>query len=381
MTERLYYTDPYLRRFEAQVVDSEGNRIYLDRTAFYPASGGQPYDLGLLGGVAVAGIVDEGARIAHILTGPVSENAVLGEIDWTRRFDHMQQHSGQHLLSAVLVELYGIQTLSFHLGSESSTIDVETSALDADRRNAIDDRANEIVFENRPVTIAFASGSGDLGLRKPSEREGELRIVSIDGLDRSACGGTHVRSTSEIGPIQIRKLDKIRGSVRIEFLCGVRAIRRARADYQALLKVAQLFSAALDETPDVVARQQQRLVDLEKSYKKLSTEAAEREGHDLYASTEAGVDGLRKAIRNGRIDDEMRVAAQAFTTGKRAVFLVFSNDPPSVLMAASKDAGIHAGSLVNAAVTANGGRGGGSPTLGQGSVPSPEALDRIRALL
>jgi alanyl-tRNA synthetase len=337
VTERLYYTDPYLRRFEAQVVGAEGNKIYLDRTAFYPASGGQPHDLGLLGGVAVAEVVDEDDRIAHILAGPASEGAVQCEIDWGRRFDHMQQHSGQHLLSAVLVELFGIRTLSFHLGSDSSTIDVDAVTLDADRLSRIEERANEIVFENRPVTIAFASSSADLQLRKPSERDGELRIVSIDGLDRSACGGTHVRSTAEIGPIVIRKLDKIRGNVRIEFLCGGRAVRRARADFQALLKVARLFSAALDDTPDVVSAQQQRLFEVEKAYKKLSTEAAEREGRDLYAATGAGMDGIRRVIRDGAIDDRVRIMAQVFTAAERAVFIAFSDDPPAVLMAASKE--------------------------------------------
>ncbi len=381
MTERLYYTDPYLRSFEAQVVESEGNRIYLNRTAFYPSSGGQPHDLGALSGVPVAEIVDEGDRIAHVLTGPLSVGPVAGEIDWTRRFDHMQQHSGQHLLSAVLVEQYGIQTLSFHLGSESSTIDVESATLDVDQLSRVEDRANAIVFENRPVTIEFVSSSGDLNLRKASEREGELRIITIGGLDRGACGGTHVHSTAEIGPIAIRKLDKIRGNVRIEFLCGARAIQRARADYRALLKVARLFSAALDDTPEVVSLQQQRLLELEKAHKKLSTDTAARDGRDLYAATIVAADGIRRATRTGRIDDEVRILAQAFTGAEKAVFLAFSTDPPAVLMAASKDAGIHAGNLVKVAVTAHGGRGGGSPTLGQGSVPSPDALEGVKASL
>ena len=378
MTERLYYTDPYLRRFEAQVVGSEGNRVYLDRTAFYPTSGGQPHDLGVLGSVAVEEIIDEDDRIAHVLAGPAPSGTVQCEIDWARRFEHMQQHSGQHLLSAVLVELCDIHTLSFHLGSDTSTIDIDAPVLDPDRLHRVEERANEIVFENRPVTITFASSSSDLGLRKPSERQGELRIVSIDRLDRSACGGTHVRSTAEIGPIMIRKLDKIRGNARIEFLCGMRAIRRARADYEALSQVARLYSAALDDTPDVAGAQQQRLLDLEKAYKKLSTEAAVREGKDLYASTQPGPDGIRRAIREGRIDDELRAIAQAFTAAEKAVFVAISNDPPSVLVAASRDAGIHAGNLVKSAVSANGGRGGGSPLLGQGSVPSLEALNGVR---
>lgn len=381
MTERLYYTDPYLRRFEAQVVGSDGARIYLDRTAFYPAAGGQPHDLGRIGGADVQEVIDEDHRIAHVLAGPVRGTSVQCEIDWTRRFDHMQQHSGQHLLSAVLVELYGIQTVSFHLGAETSTIDVDAPSIDAGRLARAEDRANEIVFENRRVDITFATGSADLGLRKASGREGELRIVSIDRLDRSACGGTHVRSTAEIGPVAIRKLDKIRGNLRIEFICGMRAVRRARADYQALSKAARVYSSALDETPDVVAAQNRNLLDLEKAYRKLSADAAAREGRELYAATAAGADGTRRVVRDGPIDDDLRTAAQAFVTGEKAVFIAISSDPPSVLVAASKDSGVHAGNVVKAAVTANGGRGGGSPTLGQGSVPSAEALANVRAQL
>jgi len=132
-TGRLYYTDPYLRRFEAQVIGSEGNRVYLDRTAFYPTSGGQPHDSGMLGGVPVRDVVDQDERIAHVLDGPPPEGTVQCEVDWSRRFDHMQQHSGQHLLSAVLIELYKIETVSFHLGAESSTIDVHAPALGAEQ--------------------------------------------------------------------------------------------------------------------------------------------------------------------------------------------------------------------------------------------------------
>jgi alanyl-tRNA synthetase len=380
-TERLYYTDAYLRRFKAQVAEVvDGNRIYLDRTAFYPASGGQPYDLGRIGAAAVQEVVDEGDRVAHVIGGELAAGShVECEIDWQRRFDHMQQHSGQHLLSAVLVELFGIHTVSFHLGSDACTIDVAAASLEPAQIAAVERRANEIVFENRPVAIAFAANSAELGLRKASEREGELRIVSIENLDRSACGGTHVRSTGEIGPIAMRRLDKIRGNVRIEFLCGMRAINRARADYEALSRIARTFSSTFDDAPGVVAAQTERLAEIEKAYRKLFAEAAQRQGKDLYDATEPGPDGVRKVVRNARIDDDLRASAQGFVAGSKAVFVALSTDPPSILVAASKDSGVHAGDLVKGAVTAHGGRGGGSPVLGQGSVPTLEALEKIRA--
>ncbi len=375
MTERLYYTDPYLRRFTARVAGSgDDNKLYLDRTAFYPTSGGQPHDIGTIGGVAVQSVEDEDGRVAHVLAGASPSGEVECEIDWTRRFDHMQQHSGQHLLSAVLVGLFGIETVSFHLGTDVSTIDVNAPSIDADRLARAEQRANEIVFENRPITISFAQNDADLGLRKASEREGELRIISIEDLDRSACGGTHVRSTAEIGPVAIRRLDKIRGTVRIEFLCGLRAIRRARADFQALQAAARVFSAAIDDAPALAAAAAQRNLELEKAYRKLALETAERQGRDLYDSTAPGEDGVRRITRNGKIDDELRALAQAFSAGSKAVLLAICEDPPSLLMAASKDAGVHAGNVMKAAVTAQGGRGGGSPVMGQGSVPSREAL-------
>ena len=170
-----------------------------------------------------------------------TDGEVAGEIDWTRRFDHMQQHSGQHLLSAVFEELFGLHTVSFHLGAESATIDLEGGPVEPRTVLEAERRANQLVSENRAMDVRFEDASAAQGLRKPSEREGMLRIVSIDGLDRSACGGTHVRTTGEIGPILLRRTEKIRQSVRVEFVCGGRAVRRARAGFRS----AQQHCAAL----------------------------------------------------------------------------------------------------------------------------------------
>jgi alanyl-tRNA synthetase len=205
MTERLYYQDCYLREFRARVIEAadEGRRVYLDRTAFYPTSGGQPFDTGTLGGAKVIEVIDEDSRVLHlldhVLDAPVESQEVEGHIDWPRRFDHMQQHTGQHLLSAVLEELFAIPTLSFHMGAELSTIEIGAGALDTSRIEQVEQRCAKIVSEARPVVITFDQASADLGLRKASERTGTLRVVAIDGIDRSACGGTHVRSTAEIG--------------------------------------------------------------------------------------------------------------------------------------------------------------------------------------
>jgi alanyl-tRNA synthetase len=385
MTQRLYYTDSYLRDFTAQVtgVSTDGTTVYLDRTAFYPTSGGQPYDLGTIGGAPVVEVADEEDRIAHRVAGSVPAGAVDCSIDWPRRFDHMQQHTGQHLLSAVFEEMLGLKTVSFHLGAESSTIDLEGGALEGRAAQQVERRANEIIQENRPVAVDFQHAAEAEGLRKPSEREGTLRIVSIDRLDRSACGGTHVRATGEIGVILLRKLEKVRQTVRVEFLCGGRAVRRARADFESLTKTAQLFSSPLDEVPAMVGTQQEAARTLEKTNRKLALDLAAYQGRELYTTTEPGTDGFRRVTRRlerGNVD-ELRAIAQNFTAQAKAVFVAVVNDPPSAMVAASADSGIDCGKLVKAALAEFGGRGGGTAKMAQGSVPDVGMLDALLARL
>ncbi|MGH9721753.1 MAG: alanyl-tRNA editing protein [Bryobacteraceae bacterium] len=386
MTDRLYYTDSYLREFDARVVDrsADGRRVYLDRTAFYPASGGQPFDQGVMGDVEVVEVIDEGNSIAHVMSAPLTAEACHCRLDWARRFDHMQQHSGQHLLSAVFVELFGFQTVSFHLGQEASTIDLETAGVSAGQVSAVETRANEVVFENRPVAVSFADNSSDLDLRKEPEREGTLRIIAIEGIDRSACGGTHVRATGEIGPIVLRKLERIRSTVRVEFLCGMRTVHRARRDFEGLSLVAQLFSSALEDAPELVRAQMESLRAADKLRKKLESDLAVFQGRALYESTAPGADGLRRVVERsveGSLES-IRALAQVFCNGSRAVFLGVVENPPSLLLASSADSSIDSGKLLKTAVTAHGGRGGGAPRLAQGSVPSRDALEAaIREIL
>ena len=206
-------------------------------------------------------------------------------------------------------------------------------------------------------------------------------MVSITGIDRSACGGTHVRSTAEIGLVLIRKLDKIRGNVRLEFVCGFRALQQARADFHTLLEISRHLSTPVEQTPAVVAAQMERVRLLEKTSQRLAADLAQREGRELWAATEPGTDGIRRVTQRGSIDDVVRVRAQAFVAQGNAVFIAVSENPPAVLLAASADSGIHAGERLQAAVKAAGGRGGGNQALAQGSVPSSDELNRVVALL
>jgi alanyl-tRNA synthetase len=384
MTERLYYEDCYLREFGARVVETaaDGRRVYLDRTAFYPTSGGQPFDMGTLGGANVIEVIDEEERIAHVLDAPVALGEVVAQIDWRRRFDHMQQHTGQHLLSAVFGELFKIPTVSFHMGADTSTVDLGTPSMSAPQMEQVEERCAEIVRESRPVWITFDDASADLGLRKASERSGMLRVVSIGDIDRSACGGTHVRTTAEIGPIFLRKTEKVRGNVRLEFVCGLRALRQARADFRVQQELSRQMAVPPSEAPAWVSTQIARIGNLEKANQKLASELAQREGRELWIATQPHEDGIRRLTERGGIDDATRIRAQAFCAQGRAVFLAISPDPPAILLAAAPDSGVHAGDRLKAAVSAAGGRGGGNAGLAQGSVPPGADLELIaRSLL
>jgi alanyl-tRNA synthetase len=382
MTERLYYVDSYLTRFEARIITG-GTEAVLDRTAFYPASGGQPCDHGRLGDAWVVDVVDdEAGRIVHLLDRPVEQGAVAAcEIDWRRRFDHMQQHTGQHLLSAVFHDLFGWSTLSFHLGSETSTIDLSAAAVSDDQLMQAEREANERITSNLQVSVAFEDASGVQGLRKASDRSGLLRVVTIDGLDRSACGGTHVRATGEIGCLFIRKIEKIRGTVRVEFLCGGRAVARARADFNALAAAARHFSAALEETPGLVAGLVESAKEAEKSRRKLALELATLRGKEMYAATAPGAAGLRIRVEMvAALNDEIRALAQSYTAQPGARLIAACTEPPSVLYAVS-EGDAPAGGRLKPLLAELAGKGGGNARIAQASLPDAAAVERAIAFL
>jgi alanyl-tRNA synthetase len=385
MTKRLYYTDAYLTSFDAAVVDAndDGTRIYLDQTAFYPTSGGQPHDLGTIDGVSVLDVIDEDDRIAHVLSSPIAgrPSAIAGSIDWRRRFDHMQQHTGQHLVSAVFEDLFGYKTVSVHFGADYSTLDLDVESVSRDQLLAVERGANEVVIENRPVAVTFEDAARAPGLRKPSDRTGTIRVVGIRDLDRSACGGTHVRSTGEIGAIALRGVEKIRKATRVEFLCGNRTVERARRDFETLTRIAASLSASIDDVGEIVGAQAERLREGESARKRLEKELAGYRARELYDGTPATAGGIRTIVlRSGpRTMDDIRTLALAIIGQPKSVVIAPLNEPPSILVATSEDSGADAGKMVKEALGAVGGRGGGSPRIAQGSVPDVDALERVVA--
>lgn len=380
MTGRLYYTDAYREEFTATVVgrSDDGRRVYLDATAFYPTSGGQPHDTGAINGVGVVDVIDEGDRIVHVLDAALpAGDSVAGRIDWTRRFDLMQQHTGQHLLSAVFEDLFGYKTVSVHFGPDYSTLDLDAELVTHQQMLKAESRSNAIVGEARPVMVSFEDARTASGLRKASDREGTLRIVSIDAIDRSACGGTHVRTTAEIGAILLRANEKVRKATRIEFVCGQRAIARARKDYESLNGIAASLSASLDDAAGLVGAQADRLKESDGARKKLAQDLAGYRTRERYDAAAPDANGVRTIVlRDAPTMDDVKAMAQAAFALPKVVVIGALATPPSVLVSASEDSGIDAGKLLKSALATVNGRGGGSPRLAQGSVPDAAALER-----
>jgi alanyl-tRNA synthetase len=394
VTERLYYTDPYATEFDAQVVRAgphEGRpAVVLDRTAFYPASGGQPFDTGRLGDVAVVEVVEQkDGTILHVLEpgAPHGDDArtpgpgpIHGRIDWPRRFDHMQQHTGQHVLSAAFDRVAGVRTESFHLGPVSSTIDLARAVSPADIGRA-EDEANRVVWDDRPVTIRFADAdeAAKLPLRKEPARTGRLRLIEVENFDISACGGTHVARTGAVGTIAVAGWERVRGGTRVEFLCGVRALGGYRALRDAVASSVRLLSVLPVELPAGIERIQSESKDLRRHLKDLQTRLASFEAAAL-----AGRAGTHGALRvvvealEGWDTNGLKTIASIVSSRPGHVAALFSVPPPSsIVIARAEDAGVDCAATLRALTDRFGGKGGGRPDLAQGGGLQGSAEDFI----
>ncbi len=404
MTKRLYYDNSTMHEFDSIVEDvlpvsPAQNRpaVVLRESAFYPTSGGQVHDTGWLtlegvGRLRVSEVADaEDGRVLHYLDAPaklpVAGMAVRGSIDSSRRREHMQQHSGQHVLSAAFIELYQIHTVSFHMADDYCSIDLDTPSLSAEKIIGAEQRANQIVFENRPVHIRYVSRADaeKLGLRKPpaAERE-ELRIVEVEDFDVSACGGTHVSATGQIGSILLRKSEKVRQGTRVEFVCGDRAVRLARRDYTSLSEAAALFSAKLWDVPEQIRKN----IDENKSLRKQKEDALDQlaESMALTALHAQSLTNGRKVVMHTFSDRDIGFAklfAQKVTrTATPAIALVASTvDPPGLIFAQSSASvsalpnPVDMGALLKQVLSSVGGRGGGTRDFAQGGIPSGVKVD------
>jgi len=382
-TERLYYTDCYLKEFSARVIrtspDPHGTRVYLDRTAFYPESGGQPSDRGTLGGVRVLDVIDEGDEVAHILPNALPEESVEGRIDWDRRFDHMQQHTGQHILSAAFERTGGYKTVSFHLGTESATIDLDSDRVGAKQIEEAENLANGVVFENRAVQISFRTAAEvqQLDLRKPTFREGDVRLVEVTGFDLSACGGTHVNGAGSVGIICVRKVERAKGLTRVEFVCGGRALRRARQDYDILSEAGRLLSSGFESVPELIAKQALDLREAGKSVQKLVEELAQWEATQLWqnAPEKSGVRIVRCVFPSTE-GKKAKLVAHAVAKQAAAIALIGVKGMPTKLFFSQSTGGrANLADLMKQTLAKFGGKGGGTRDFGQGGGLAEDQLE------
>jgi len=382
-TQSLYYQDAYLRAFTGRIV---GRRqvdgrpaVALDRTAFYPTGGGQPHDTGTLNGVAVTDVFAADGVIWHVLEADLPDEVVTGALNWPRRFDHMQQHTGQHVLSQAFVTCCHAETVAFHLGAEISTIDLNRTDLDADALAAAEATANAVVDEARPVTATFVTQEelARLPLRKPPKVTEAIRIVQVEGFDWSACGGTHVANSAQIGLIKIVGAERRGTELRVSFLCG----RRARADYgrlQALASgLAARFTCSQDEVPAAIERLAREQQATRKALEELEAQWAEATAAAWWAES-AAVDGRRIIARALDAPPErVKALAQALRSRPGTIALLAARgERPQLIFARSDDVMLNMGELMRTATAAAGGRGGGRPEWAQGGAPTAEGLDR-----
>jgi len=382
MTQRIYYREPYRRSFDATVLAVElvagHTEVVLDQTAFYPTSGGQPFDTGTLGGAAVTEVIDrEDGSIAHVVSGTLNPGEVVtGEIDWARRFDHMQQHTGQHVLSAAFDRLFGVRTESFHMGQLSATIDLAREVTASEIAKA-EDEANRIVWEDRPVAIRFATAeeAAAMPLRKESGRTGALRLIDVTDYDLSACGGTHVERTGAIGIIAIGSWEKFKGGSRVEFLCGDRALQRFRVWRGALAAIQKNLSVPPIDMAASIERIQEDAKAVQKTVRGFQEKLAIHEAHALLAK---GSTVIAEVLEGWDPQGLKAIAVAATAAQPDAVVALFtSTSPAQVVVARGANSKVDAAALLKQLTAKFGGKGGGKPDLAQGGGLAASGSDLI----
>jgi len=403
MTDHLYYHDSFLYDFEAEVKETAETprpALILDRTAFYPTSGGQIHDTGLIHAgtdafvrppseakgsasgeqlLKVTEVVEaEDGRIVHYLEAPVKDlkpgTRIRGQIDVTRRRDHMQQHTGQHVLSAAFVRLFNMPTVSFHMADDYCSIDLDTPVLAKEQVEAAERLANEIILENRPVDIRFVTReeAANLGLRKipPAERN-QLRLIEVRDFDLSACGGTHVRQTGQIGCVLLRKTERVRQGWRVEFVAGQRAVATARRDFATLTEAGAVFSSHIYDVPQQARKSLDEIRTLRKAAEQSQEELAAAQATSILAGAPE-TNGHKLIVQNFTDRDlsAIKLLAQKLTRlAPNVVTLLSTTAPqPAMVFAQSPGQPFDMGALMKETITKFGGRGGGSKDMAQGGL-------------
>jgi alanyl-tRNA synthetase len=401
ITRRLYYDDSFEKEFSARVVSCDPAliiaspeakapawEVVLDRTAFYPTSGGQPHDVGKLGDANVFDVRDDREVIVHLVDRPLDLVEVQGCIHWPRRFDHMQQHTGQHLLSAMFQERFGLPTVSFHLGNETCTIDLRGPEPTELVLEGAERAANQVIFEDRPVNVRYGTADqlSQLGIRKEVEREGILRAIEIEAADLQPCGGTHVKRTGQIGTLLVRRCAKVRQDWRVEFLCGGRSERVARQDFLRLRQAAEKLTCAPDEIVGAVER---ALSERDANFKNLRVmleRLAKAEAAISLQATPSAPNGLRIIARvlEGVPAEYLGFFATEITKSEKTIALLAATHGGHLHFAQHPSAGKDMNALLKQVLEKLGGKGGGTHDFARGKLVDPAkvqlALDAAKSL-
>jgi len=389
LTKRLYYEDSYLKEFRAKVLKKIkiDNRpaVVLDETAFYPTSGGQPYDKGVIQDVPVVEVVEEGDEIIHILKEELKEkinSEVVGKIDWKRRFDHMQQHLGQHILSGALMKLWGVETVSFHLGEEVCTLDIAKEKLTEEEAKKAEECANEIIFDNRLVKCYFVEGGEDLkrlNLRKVPEKTEKIRIIEVEDFDLSACGGTHCRATGEVGLIKITKWEKRGEKIRLEFICG----RRAWKDYfwnELIKNISNKLTIKDSELGEAIDRMLEERKEIGKELKEFKEKLQDYEVRNLINESSLKDDGIKiisKIFEDKNFQEVKELVQKIINLDDSVVVLAGiknKGEGAKILFACSRVLKYDMNGLIREAGKFIEGRGGGAPNFAQAGGKKAEGL-------
>jgi len=388
MTSRAYYTDAYTQSFQTTVIDSfthEGiPAIILEQTYFYPTGGGQPHDLGTLNDSAVVDTFTDGDRVVHLVENPLAVGeTVKGQVDWARRFDHMQQHSGQHILSRAFEDLLNAYTVGFHMSDNSVTIDLDQATIASDDLGRVETLANQIVMENRPVKAWFPEPEelAHLQLRKISDKvTGAVRVVDIGGFDVCACGGTHVRYTGEIGMIKIIRTERAKKNTRLEFKCGYRAVQDYREKNTLLLDLAASLTSGYQDLPIVIGGLQDQNKTLQKELKTVTHQLLAYEAQDMLSPTD-GLQIITQVYTNRETGDLNGIMQHLLKRPQTAVVLAIAGEKAHLVIGRSDDLDYDVVPLLKALLGQLGvQRGGGRPSLAQGGGFSATEAQMTEAL-
>lgn len=388
VTTHLYYSDSYMTHFEAVILQAltveDRPAIILDQSAFYPTGGGQPHDTGELNGIPVVEVIKdrETNQILHILQQPLQGDSVMGQINWPRRFDLMQQHTGQHILSQAILETVDAATVGFHLSREYATIDIARTDLNETSLFKAEQLANRIIYDNRPVTARFVSRDelDRLPLRKPPSVAGPVRVVTIEDFDWSACGGTHVAQTGEIGMIKIVKTERRKDFLRLTFLCGERTLRHYHQINDQIREIALWLTVSVDEALEAIQRQSEALKKAQKDNESLKEVVLTYEAQALLkeAIDVEGVLIINRLLENKTIDEARQLAQLLVQQPKRVTLFGLGGEKGQLIFARSSDVALDMPALLRLAGKLIGGGGGGSLQLAQGGGPY---IDKLPAAL